>query len=167
MIAAGGLSLDDLFARVRLRVSEVTNGGEVPWYASQIEGPFLITERSADAPPPPNVIPLADLRSKPMRSYSGAEDAYAAALALDSMEGYEQFLALYPSGPYSRRVAAMLAVRREEIIWRRCLLVVSAPLPEWTACLGRAAAIGDDWRAARSGAQFRILRLRRPAAAAG
>jgi uncharacterized caspase-like protein len=36
MIAAGGLSLDDVFARVRLRVSEVTNGGEVPWYASQI-----------------------------------------------------------------------------------------------------------------------------------
>jgi len=127
MIAAGGLNLDDLFARVRLRVSEVTNGGEVPWYASQIEGPFLITERSADAPPPPNVIPLADLRSKPMRSYSGAEDAYAAALALDSMEGYEQFLALYPSGPYSRRVAAMLAVRREEIIWRRCVFNNTPP----------------------------------------
>jgi hypothetical protein len=127
MIAAGGLSLDDLFARVRLRVSEVTNGGEVPWYASQIEGPFFITERSADAPPPPNVIPLADLRSKPMRSYSGAEDAYAAALALDTMEGYEQFLALYPSGPYSRRVAAMLAARREEIIWRRCVFNNTPP----------------------------------------
>ena len=53
MIAAGGLSLDDLFARVRLRVSEVTAGAEVPWYASQIEGPFFITERAADAPPPP------------------------------------------------------------------------------------------------------------------
>ena len=46
MIAAGGLSLDDVFARVRLRVSEVTNGGEVPWYASQINTPFFFTERS-------------------------------------------------------------------------------------------------------------------------
>ncbi len=121
MIAAGGLSLDDLFARVRLRVSEVTAGAEVPWYASQIEAPFFLTERAADAPPPPNVVPLADLRGRAMRSYSSAEDAYAAALELDSMEGYEQFLALYPSTRYSRRVAAMLAVRREEIIWRHCV----------------------------------------------
>ena len=37
------LPLDDVFARVRLRVSEVTNGGEVPWYASQITTPFFFT----------------------------------------------------------------------------------------------------------------------------
>ena len=72
--------MDDVFARVRLRVSEVTNGGEVPWYASQINTPFLFTERSADAPPPPDVAPVVDLREKPMRSYSSVEDAYAAAL---------------------------------------------------------------------------------------
>ncbi len=63
MIAAGGLSLDDLFARVRLRVSELTQGAEIPWYASQIDGPFFMTERAADAPPPPNVAPLADIRN--------------------------------------------------------------------------------------------------------
>ena len=84
MIAAGGLSLDDVFARVRLRVSEVTNGGEVPWYASQINTPFFFTERSADAPPPPDVAPVVDVREKPMRSYSSVEDAYAAARALDT-----------------------------------------------------------------------------------
>jgi uncharacterized caspase-like protein len=127
MIAAGGLALDDVFARVRLRVSEVTNGGEVPWYASRIDGPFFLTERAADAPPPPNVVPLADLRNKPMRSYSSVDDAYAAALALDTMEGYEQFLALYPSSPYSQRIAAMLAVRREEIIWRHCVFNNTPP----------------------------------------
>jgi len=121
MIAAGGLGLDDLFARLRLRVSELTQGAEIPWYTSQIGGPFFMTERAADAPPPPNVVPVADLRSRPMRGYSSVEDAYEAALELDTMEGYEQFLALYPSTRYSRRVAAMLAVRREEIIWRRCV----------------------------------------------
>ena len=112
MLAAGGLSLDDLFARVRLRVSEITSGGEVPWYASQIDGPFVFTERAADAPPAADVVSVADLRAKPMRSYSSVEDAYAAALALDTIEGYEQFLELYPSTRFSRRVAAMLAVRR-------------------------------------------------------
>jgi uncharacterized caspase-like protein len=77
MIAAGGLSLDDLFARVRLRVSELSQGAEVPWYTAQIDGPFFMTERTADAPPPPNVAPLADIRSKPIGGYSSAEDAYA------------------------------------------------------------------------------------------
>ena len=127
MIAAGGLSLDDVFARVRLRVSEVTNGGEVPWYASQINTPFLFTERSADAPPPPDVAPVVDLREKPMRSYSRVEDAYAAALALDTIDGYEQFLALHPRSRYARRIAAMIAVRREEIIWRRCVFDNTPP----------------------------------------
>jgi uncharacterized caspase-like protein len=127
MIAAGGLPLDDVFARVRLRVSEVTNGGEVPWYASQINAPFFFTERSADAPPPPDVAPVVDLREKPMRSYSRIEDAYAAALALDTIDGYEQFLALHPRSRYARRIAAMIAVRREEIIWRRCVFDNTPP----------------------------------------
>ena len=127
MIAAGGLSLDDLFARVRLRVSELSQGAEIPWYASQIDGPFFMTERAADAPTPPNVAPLADIRSKPFRGYSNAEDAYEAALELDTFDGYEQFLAVYPDSPYARRIAAMLAVRREEIIWRRCVIDNTPP----------------------------------------
>ncbi len=127
MIAAGGLPLDDVFARVRLRVSEVTNGGEVPWYASQLNAPFLFTERSADAPPPADAMPVGDLRDKPMRSYGRAEDAYAAALALDTIDGYEQFLSLYPNSRYARRIAAMVAVRREEIVWRRCVFNNTPP----------------------------------------
>ena len=127
MIAAGGLSLDDLFARVRLRVSELSQGAEVPWYVAQIDGPFFMTERAADAPPPPNVAPLADIRSKPIGGYSSAEDAYAAALELDTLEGYQQYLVAYPNAPFARRIAAMLAVRREEIIWRRCVFANTPP----------------------------------------
>ncbi len=121
MIGAGGLSLDDIFARVRLRVSEQTQGAQVPWYASRIDGPFFMTERSADAPPPQNATPLADIRNRPLRDFGNPDDAYAAALALDTIDGYEQFLAAYPDSPYARRVAAMVAVRREEIAWRHCV----------------------------------------------
>jgi hypothetical protein len=110
-----------------LRVSEVTNGGEVPWYASQITTPFFFTERAADAPPPVDAAPVADVREKPMRRYANVEDAYAAAIALDTMEGYGEFLALHPRSRYARRVAAMVAVRREEIIWRRCVFDNSRP----------------------------------------
>src|SRR5208282_4660748 len=127
MIAAGGLGLDDLFARLRLRVSDLSKGAEVPWYVSQIDGPFFMTERAVDAPPPPNVVPLADVRDKPLRDFPSVDDAYAAALDRDSIDGYEQFLAIYPNSPYSTRVAAMLAVRREEIIWRRCVVADTPP----------------------------------------
>ncbi len=127
MIGAGGLGLDDLFARVRLRVSDVTQGAEVPWFAARLAGPFFMTERAAGAPPPPNVMPLADIRRKPMRDYASAADAYEAALVLDTTEGYEQFLAVYHDGPFARRIAAMLAVRREEHVWRRCLDLDTPP----------------------------------------
>ena len=107
----GGLSLDDIFTQARLRVSEQTQGAEVPWYASQIGEPFFLTERAADAPPPPNTMPLAQISSRPMQDFGNPDDAYAAALALDTMAGYVQFLSLYPDSPYSPRIAAMLAAR--------------------------------------------------------
>jgi uncharacterized caspase-like protein len=131
MIGSGGLSFDDLFARVRLRVSNLTQGAEIPWYVSQIGGPFYMTERAADAPPPPDVMPIADIRNRPLRDFANVDDAYAAVLALDTIEGYEQFLAVYSYSPYSQRVAAMLAVRREEIVWRRCV-TFDTPQAYWS-----------------------------------
>jgi uncharacterized caspase-like protein len=131
MISAGGLDLDNLFSWLRLRVSDLTKGAEVPWSVSQIDGPFYMTERTANAPPPPNVMPVAEIRSKPIRDFTSVDDAYAAALERDSIDGYEQFLAIYPSGPYSARVAAMIAVRREAIIWRRAV-TADAPPAYWS-----------------------------------
>jgi hypothetical protein len=52
---------------------------------------------------------------KQMGSYSSVDDTYTCC-ARGRHDGYEQFSALYPSGPYSQRIGAMLAVRREEII---------------------------------------------------
>lgn len=78
-------------------------------------------------PPPVNALPVAQIRSRPFRDYAGPDDAYAAAVALDTIEGYQGFLAVYPNSPYSRRIAAMLAVRREEIIWRRCVIADTPP----------------------------------------
>ncbi|HZC56227.1 MAG TPA: caspase domain-containing protein [Xanthobacteraceae bacterium] len=127
MIGAGGLSLDDIFARVRLRVSEQTQGAQVPWYSAQIDGPFFMTERAADAPPPQNAAPLADIRNRPMREFGNPDDGYAAALALDTIDGYEQFLAAYPNSPYAQRVAVMIAIRREEIAWRHCVINDTPP----------------------------------------
>jgi hypothetical protein len=49
-------ALDDMFARIRLRVSAQTQGAEVPWYAARLDGPFFMTERTADAIRPPRTV---------------------------------------------------------------------------------------------------------------
>ena len=123
MIGTGGLGLDDLFARLRLRVNEKTNGVAVPWYASKITQPFLFMERTPDAPPPPQVASTMELQSRPIRQFSGDQEAYIAALERDTIAGYQDFIAAYPDSPHVRRVRALVAVRREAILWRRVLSI--------------------------------------------
>ncbi|RWK11330.1 caspase family protein [Mesorhizobium sp.] len=118
MMREGGLSLQDVFDRTRLRVSEVTQGGELPWSASKITVPFVFFERSSEAPPPKiSAAETRAMRTRPIRDF-GAHDAYFAALERDTMPGYEEFLDVYPHDPMAKRVRAILAARREAITWR-------------------------------------------------
>ncbi|TPI16399.1 peptidase C14 caspase catalytic subunit p20 [Mesorhizobium sp. B4-1-3] len=119
MMREGGLSLDDVFDRTRLRVNEVTQGAEVPWDASKITAPFVFFDRAPDAPPP-KVSEAEERanRSRPVRDFN-AHDAYVAALDRDTMRGYEDFLDAYPHDPMAKRVRAIVAARREAITWRQ------------------------------------------------
>src|SRR5262252_2719411 len=115
----GGLSIDDAFTRVRLRVNQITNGGQVPWHASKLQAPIYLLERAPDAPPPPvTAEQTASIRQRSIRDFD-AREAYLAALDRDTLEAYEDFVAAYPRDPMVRRVRAIIAARREAIIWRR------------------------------------------------
>ncbi|AVT81827.1 caspase family protein [Rhodopseudomonas palustris] len=116
MIRTGGLTLPQLFDRVRLRVNESTKGAQVPWDTQSVESNFMFFDRAPDAPPLP--APDQTLRSKPIRDM-GAAEAYAAALDRDTLQAYEDFLAAYPNDPLAKRVRAIVAARREAITWRR------------------------------------------------
>jgi uncharacterized caspase-like protein len=119
MIREGGLPLQDMFDRVRLRVNEITKGAQIPWAASRVEAPFVFFERSPDAPLlTASTEQSATIRSRPIAEL-GAADAYAAALERDTLEAYEEFLAAYPDDPMAKRVRAIVAARREAITWRR------------------------------------------------
>jgi uncharacterized caspase-like protein len=131
MIRTGGLSLPDVFDRVRLRVSENSKGAQVPWDAQKIQAQFTFFDRAPDAPPtqgPPDQV--AAIRNKPIRSL-GAQDAYTAVLERDTMHGYEDFLAAYSGDPMARRVRAILAARREAITWHRTYLT-DTPAAYWS-----------------------------------
>jgi uncharacterized caspase-like protein len=124
MIGTGGLGLNDVFARLRLRVNETTNGVAVPWYASKITQPFLFTEPTPDAPiPPQQVASSMQLQSQPIQQFPSDQEAYIAALERDTIAGYEEFTAAFPDSPHVRRVRALIAVRREAIMWRRVLSI--------------------------------------------
>ncbi|WP_316205103.1 caspase domain-containing protein [Bradyrhizobium sp. SZCCHNS3004] len=119
MIRTGGLSLPDVFDRVRLRVNEATKGAQVPWDAQKIQATFSFFDRAPDAPAaqaqPAQVVAM---RERPLRELS-VQEAYTAALERDSLQGYEEFLAAFPSDPLAKRVRALVAIRREAITWRR------------------------------------------------
>ncbi|HMK78497.1 MAG TPA: caspase family protein [Xanthobacteraceae bacterium] len=119
MMREGGLSLPELFDRVRLRVNDMTKGGQLPWFAGQNAGNFVFFERAPDAPPPA-VSPdqFAAAQQKPIRDFD-ARDAFIAALERDTLQGYLDFLAAYPNDPMAKRVRAIVAARREAITWRR------------------------------------------------
>ncbi len=117
MIRTGGLSLPELFNRVRLRVNENTKGAQVPWDTQKVDAQFMFFDRAPDAPAPA-VPDQAAVRDKPIRDL-GASDAYVAALDRDTLQGYEDFLAAYPHDPMTKRVRAIVAARREAITWRR------------------------------------------------
>ncbi|MET3591372.1 putative caspase-like protein [Mesorhizobium shonense] len=122
MIREGGLSLDEVFDRTRLRVNEVTQGAEVPWNASKITTSFVFFDRAADAPAPK--VSEAESRSNRTRAIRdfNAHDAYVAALDRDTMRGYEDFLVAYPHDPMAKRVRVIIAARREAITWRETWL---------------------------------------------
>ncbi len=131
MIREGGLSPADVFDGVRLRVNEVTKGGQVPWDVSRISAPFVFFERAADAPPPALAQDKASaMRSRPLQDL-GAQDAYAAVIERDTLEGYEEFLAAYPSDPLAKRIRGLVAARREAMTWRQTR-VVNTPDAYWS-----------------------------------
>lgn len=131
MIGTGGLGLDDLFSRVRLRVNEKTNGIAVPWYASKVTQPFLFVERTPDAPPPPQVTASVELQGRAIREFRGDQEAYVAALERDTLGGYEEFVASFADSPLAARVRALIAVRREAITWRRTVSI-NTPEAYWS-----------------------------------
>jgi uncharacterized caspase-like protein len=120
-----------LFDGARLRVNELTNGAQVPWYSTNLQKDFKFFRRGPDAPTRSDAPEGATwMRSRPMRSLS-ADDAYFTALLRDTLDAYAEFVAEYWHDPMTNRVRALLAIRREAITWRRSVQA-NVPNSYWT-----------------------------------
>lgn len=118
MIRTGGLPLPEVFNRLRLRVNEASKGAQVPWDSQKVDAGLTFFERAPDAPAPAAPDQAAAVRNKPIREL-GVQDAYAAVLERDTLQGYEDFLGAYSDDPLAKRVRVIAAARREAITWRR------------------------------------------------
>ena len=131
MMREGGLPLNDVFERTRLRVNERTQGGQVPWDASRVQASVVFFERASDAQPlAASPQERASLRAPPIHELD-AQQAYLEALNRDTLQGYLDFLAVYPDDPMAKRVRAIVAARREAIVWRHTRLV-DTPEAYWS-----------------------------------
>jgi uncharacterized caspase-like protein len=115
MIRQSGMPLDEVFARTRLRTHEATNGLQIPWHSANLGTASFVFFEHAEAAAAPPVREVRRIEDVP------AEEAYAIAVERDTIPDYQAFLRRYPDHRLARRVTALLAARREAIVWRRTL----------------------------------------------
>ncbi len=121
MLREPGLPIEEVLVRVRTRTAELTKAAQVPWSAGKIEPPLVLLERAADAPAPiQESAQIAAERARPVDKMPEAL-AYSAVIDRDTVKGYEEFVASFPHGPYTKNVQGLLAARREARTWRRTL----------------------------------------------
>src|SRR3954469_7201902 len=143
MVREPGLDIDTMFARIRLRTNETTNGAQTPWDVSQMQQVvMLVPGQPAAAPPgaqgflaaPQTQVgaPVVRRRAppRPIRDI-GPDEAYAYAVEQDDLPTYTEYVRIYPNSPYSPRVWATIRARREALLWRRALLE-NSPDSYWT-----------------------------------
>src|SRR3954451_23646141 len=143
MVREAGLDIDTMFARIRSRSTETTQGAQTPWDVSQLQQVAVLVPGRAAAPPagaqaflaaPQTQVgaPVVRRRAppRPIRDI-GPEEAYAYAVEADDLPTYVEYVRVYPNSPYTPRVWAMIRARREALVWREALLV-NSPDAYWT-----------------------------------
>jgi caspase domain-containing protein len=142
MVREPGLDIDTLFARVRLRTNEATNGVQTPWEVSRLQQVAMLVPGQPAPPPGPQGLlaapqteigaPVVRRRPppRPLRDI-GPEEAYAFAIEQDELPVYVEYVRFYPDSPYTPRVWAIIRARREALVWRRAL-IVNTPDAYWT-----------------------------------
>jgi len=124
MVREPGIDLDTMFARIRVRAHELTQGRETPWHSAALSGDVVLVPADGGAPDISAAPALADpilLRQpRPMREID-PEEAYGLAVAMDSLPAYTEYVETYPDSVYAPRIWAVIRARREALVWMRAL----------------------------------------------
>ncbi|MBO0754641.1 MAG: caspase family protein [Bradyrhizobiaceae bacterium] len=124
MARTPGLELAEVFARVRARTHEGTQGRQTPWDTSAVGSPVVLVSNDTGSTQNP-AISLAAFGPRPIRERT-PEDAYVLAVTQDSLSSYGEFLAAFPRNRYATQVRSMLRARREALVWLRAVKMNTA-----------------------------------------
>jgi Caspase domain len=114
--------VEQFFKNVRLEVNQETSGQQTPWESSSLTSNFYFfgdTVQAARQQPVREVYSSASMQGRQPR------DAYRYALANDSVQGYQDFIAFYPTDPYCEYVRALLAAKLMAIAWHEAIVANS------------------------------------------
>jgi len=125
------LPIEEAFKRVRIAVSQSTDGRQIPWESSSLTTEFNFFSGGADQP----AATAPKSSSTAMRSVAdwrkdlkGKEPkvAYELVIADDSVAAYEAFTTLFAQSSYTPRMRSMLERRREMLAWNTAVAVNTA-----------------------------------------
>jgi hypothetical protein len=125
------LPIEEAFKRVRVAVSEVTDGRQIPWESSSLTADFKFfpadsgAQNAAPAKPPTTTARSADDWRRDLRGKE-PKAAYELVIADDSVAGFEAFTALFAQSSYNPRVRSLLERRREMLAWDTAVTINTA-----------------------------------------
>jgi hypothetical protein len=114
--------IEQFFKSVRLEVNQETSGEQTPWESSSLTSNFYFfgdTVQAAAQQPVREVYSSASMQSRSPR------EAYRYALANDSVQGYQDFVAFYPTDPYADYIRALLAAKLMALAWHQAVVANS------------------------------------------
>jgi Caspase domain len=136
------LPIEEAFKRVRVTVSQATDGRQIPWESSSLTTEFNFFggdsgEPAATAPKPSSTAmrSIDDWR----KDLQGKEPkvAYELVIAEDSVAGYEAFTMLFAQSSYTPRMRSLLERRREMLAWSTAVAInTAASFDEFLASYG-------------------------------
>src|SRR5437764_506786 len=136
------LPIEEAFKRVRIAVSQATDGRQIPWESSSLTTEFRFF--GGDTGEPAVTAPKSS--STAMRSVDdwrkdlqGKEPkvAYELVIADDSVAAYEAFTLLFAQSSYTPRMRSLLERRREMLAWNTAIAInTAASFDEFLASYG-------------------------------
>jgi hypothetical protein len=125
------LPIEEAFKRVRITVSQTTDGRQIPWESSSLTTAFKFFggdsgEPAATAPKSSSTVmrSVDDWR----KDLQGKEPkvAYELVIADDSVSAYEAFTMLFAQSAYTPRMRSLLERRREMLAWNTAVAINTA-----------------------------------------
>ncbi len=108
-----GVEVEQMFKRVRVAVSEATNGEQIPWENSKLTTSFYFVPPAKDGAPPPATV-RAPETALPATAAHDPAVAYHQAVQKDTLEAYHDVLARFPNHPKRDLLDRLLQRKNEE-----------------------------------------------------